>query len=172
MDKKTCFCSTVGHRWIHRSKGSTDPCLSWTCSVMWWELSISLAAIRVIRGSWPQEAVDSRWMAAISMTDRPRGSCLFFWAPYLSAAEGSVYVPNSSITIRPHTGSGPAFTLLQEAGAGVSSKERQCHHRRQLFAFWFVISVSRFAPGVSEMISQSNHPFGAGWDILSITRWI
>lgn len=29
---------------------------------------------------------------------------LFFWAPYLSHTEGSVCVPNSSITIRTHTG--------------------------------------------------------------------
>lgn len=52
-----------------------------------------------------------RWITVISMTDRPRDGRLFFWAPYLSRTEGSVYVPNSSITIRPHTGSGPAFTL-------------------------------------------------------------
>ncbi len=74
---------------------------------------MTLSVIKVITASWPPRlcALDSQWITAISMTDRPPNGCLFFWAPYLS---GTVYVPNSSITIRRHTGSGPAFTHYRE----------------------------------------------------------
>lgn len=53
-------------------------------------------------------------------TDPAKG-CLLFQAPYLSLTQGSVYRPNSSITIRPHTGSESAFTFSKEAEAKSSS---------------------------------------------------
>lgn len=48
--------------------------------------------------------LDGQWITAISMTDRLGNGCLCFSAPYLSCTGGSVYVPNPSITIRPHAG--------------------------------------------------------------------
>lgn len=59
----------------------------------------------------------------------PATGCLLFQAPYLSLTKGSVYRPNSSITIRPHTGSESAFTFPKEAELRAAQRERKLKFR-------------------------------------------
>ena len=57
-------------------------------AVMWWRVKADLLRQHAIRTCWPPEETFSRWITAISTTDRPRSGCLFLWAPYLSRTEG------------------------------------------------------------------------------------
>lgn len=111
---KTVNKRTLGNVRSSMRKGKTHPDFHvW----MWQSWTFSVAMVTT--ASLPPREVfacagHSGWITAVSMTDRPRSDRVFFWAPYRSASEHPVYVPNSSITIRPHTGSGPALTRPQE----------------------------------------------------------
>lgn len=87
-------------------------------SLMWRgaKRSVALCDTRATSASWKHSCtLGRRWIAAISMTDRP-SQWLLVLRGSLSQPHrgGSVYVPNSSITIRPHTGSGPCIHELSQ----------------------------------------------------------